>query len=188
MIVVRRSVLFTVIGVVLAILVVGGAIVAFTGILPGVCMKSAPEGSELPLTYRPVPVACPPGGYAFESASIATTEELGESAPIYLPAGGEMAVYDYFNADQYFLSVQESPSPYPTLDAWLEAINYDPEGDKTKVSGVEVLLEDLSDDAGPWFSATFIDSGMFVVVDGDEGRDAVLNMTARAIAAIRAAK
>lgn len=117
-----------------------------------------------------------PAGYLFDYAYIITEEDLGDNAIYYVPGGGITANFDYVNSDKgYWLSLAESPSPYASVQQWLDAIGYESPGEIRNIAGHEMLVEDLSDSEGPWFSITMILEGVFIVVDGDHSEtDAVL--------------
>ncbi len=135
---------------------------------------SAPD--QLDVSFQVLVPASLPPGYAFDYAYIMTAAELGQSADYYVPGGGESANMDYLDQGGHWLGIAESPSPYSTLQEWLDDIDYDPQGDFQIIMGVEVLIEDLSDGAEAWFSATFIVNELFVVVDSDSSRDDLIQL------------
>src|SRR5690606_1035366 len=58
---------------------------------------------------------------------------------------------------------------------WIDDIGYyNTPGEIQSVAGVDVLVEDLSEGADVWISATLILDGLFIVVDGDHSADDVL--------------
>lgn len=129
---------------------------------------------DLEVSFTPLVPEAPPPGYEFDLAYVMTEEDFGENYIFYMPGGGESANYDYTNAAGNWLSIAESPSPYDTLDEWLTDIDYNSPGEYIDVEGVQVLMEDLSDESGIWFSATFIYDGLFFVVDSDSDQQSVI--------------
>jgi len=130
--------------------------------------------AELNVDFQTLLPASLPAGYAFDYAYIMTDEDFGASAPYYVPGGGPAANYDYLDDEGNWLSIAESPSPYITIQAWLDDVQYDTPGEIISVSGVEVLLEDLSEGSEIWYSATLILDGLFIVVDGDHSSEHVI--------------
>lgn len=130
-------------------------------------------------TLSPEP---PPIGYEFDYAYTMTAADFGSSADYYVPNGDISANFDYVSSEDNWLSLSESPSPYDTLQAWLDGVGYEPEGDIRDIDGVEVLVEDLSDGGETSISATLIVDGLFIVVDGDHSEDDVLAMVEAVIA------
>ncbi len=124
-----------------------------------------------------------PAGYQFDYAYIMTESEFGSSAPYYVPGGGDTANFDYLDAEGNWLSITESPSPYDILQEWLDDTNYEAAGSLRMIDGVEVLVEDLSEEGDPWFSATLILRGLFIVVDSDHDEQAVVTLVQGLIAA-----
>ncbi len=140
------------------------------------------SATSLNVSFDPVIPTAPPAGYTFDTAYIMSESDFGGSADYYIPGGGESANYDYLDSDNNWLSITESLSPYTTLDEWLTDVAYDSPGSRIEVAGVDVLLEDLGDASGPWWSATFIYNGLFYVVDGDHDEEAVRGLVAAIIA------
>lgn len=131
---------------------------------------AAPTDLEVGFVYV-VPATAPPG-YAFDYAYVLTADDFGEVADYYIPGGGESANLDYLNDAGDWLGITQSPSPYVTLDEWMDGIGYfDSPGSIETMQGVEVLIEDLSDEEGPWYSATMIVNGLFIVIDADGSVD-----------------
>ena len=143
----------------------------------------AEDPMALDVSFEPILPASLPEGYAFDYAYIMTAEDFGESADYYVPGGGDSANYDYLDDEGNWLSIAESVSPYTTLQEWLDDISYDTPGEIRDISGVEVLVEDLSDEDGAWISATMIMDGLFIVVDGDHTEEEVLALVEGLIAA-----
>lgn len=130
---------------------------------------------DLNMSFETLVPEAPPPGYTFDFGYIMTEEDFGDSAPYYVPGGGDTANFDYLDEHGNWLSIAESPSPYNTLDEWLTDIDYyDTPGEIRSISGVEVLVEDLSDTSDVWISATLILQDLFIVVDGDNSEQDVL--------------
>ncbi len=123
-----------------------------------------------------------PEGYAFDYAYLMTEADFGDSAPYYVPGGGQAANFDYYDEAENWLSIAQSPSPYAALQEWLDDVDYDTPGEFIQVSGVEVLMEDFSEGSDTSFSATLILEGLFIVVDGDQ-RDGVVGLIEGLVAA-----
>lgn len=137
--------------------------------------STTPEG--LDVSFAPIIPVALPEGYVFDYGYIMTEQDFGESAPYYVPGGGETANFDYLDEAGNWLSVAESRSPYRALGEWMDAIEYDDSpGTIHQIDGVEVLVEDLSSSAEVWISATLILDGLFVVVDGDSAEADVLEL------------
>jgi hypothetical protein len=137
--------------------------------------------TSLNVNFDPVIPTAPPAGYTFDTAYIMTEADFGGSADYYIPGGGESANYDYLDQENNWLSITESLSPYTTLDEWLTDVAYVSPGDRVTISDVDVLLEDLGDASGPWWSATFIYDSLFYVVDGDHDEEAVRTLVSAII-------
>jgi len=145
----------------------------FTGAGEGQTSET-PGGLDVPFT--PIVPQAPPNDYTFDNAYVMREQDFGDSGPFYIPGGGKSANYDYLNNNNNWLSITESPSPYTSLADWVADVGYNSQGDYVDVAGTTVLIEDLTDQASPWFSATFITQGLFIVVDGDHDRESVLAM------------
>ncbi len=144
-----------------------------------------PEGLNVSFETL-LPDTLPPG-YAFDYAYVMTDADFGENAIYYVPGGGDSANFDYLDQQGNWLSIAESPSPYATVQQWIDGIQYtDTPGTVQAVDGVDVLLEDLSDAASNWYSATLILDGLFIVVDGDHTEDEVIQLVQSLIRASRA--
>ncbi|MBN1313073.1 MAG: hypothetical protein JXB30_16800 [Anaerolineae bacterium] len=129
------------------------------------------EPLELDVPFSPVLPVALPSGYTFDYAYTMTAGDFGSSAIYYVPGGGISANYDYIDESGNWLSIAQSPSPYETLQDWLNGINYfnvsENPGKLQSISGVEILMEDLSNGSDTRISITFILDGLFIVVDGD---------------------
>ena len=132
-----------------------------------------PESLNIP--FEPIILETLPPGYEFDFAYILTEADFEDVIEFYLPGGGVGANYDYYNAEDYWLGVIESESPYANIQEWMDDIGYDDSsGDIQEIGGISVLIEDLSDDDGDWFSATLVIDDLFIVVDSDESMTVVI--------------
>ncbi len=136
--------------------------------------ESAGYAASGDISFNPVEPGVLPAGYSFDTSYVMTAEDFGDNAAFYSPSGENTLNFDYLGAAGGWLSIAESPSPYATLDQWLSDIGYDSPGTIRNISGIDVLVEDLSQPGDPWFSATFIDYGIFFVVDGDSSEADVI--------------
>ncbi|KAA3645829.1 MAG: hypothetical protein DWQ07_11555 [Chloroflexi bacterium] len=111
-----------------------------------------------------------PQGYEFAFAYEFDKNEFGtdEEAQWWVPGDGPATILDYYGEDdEDYLSVIANDSPHKTLDAFLSAVDYEaPSTDIQPLGGVKVLVEDWSDDEGVFSSATFIQGGQFIVIEG----------------------
>lgn len=149
--------------------------------------ESADAPQDLDVPFNPVMPAALPPGYAFDRAYTMTAEDFGASAVYYVPGGGISANYDYIDQDGNWLSVAQSPSPYGTLQEWLSAIDYfnitQNPGQVQTLSGVDVLVKDLSSGSTTRVNATLVLDGFFIVVEGDTSHEDVLVLAESLIAA-----
>src|SRR5690606_31897926 len=101
-------------------------------------------------------------------------EDFGSNAPFYVPGGGETANFDYLDGQGNWHSIAESPSPYVTVEEWIDDIGYyNAPGVVQPIAGVDVLVENLSEGAVVGISATLFLDGLFIVVDGDHSEAGV---------------
>lgn len=146
--------------------------------------ETATSPADLEIDFPVLLPATLPPGYVFDYAYIMSADEFGDSDVYYVPGGGDTANYDYLDEENDWLSIAESVSPYASLSEWLDDIDYtDTPGQIREISGVEVLVEDLSDPGDPWYSATFILGDLFIVVDGDSDEESVIQLVEGLIAA-----
>ena len=118
-------------------------------------------------------IPTPPDGYSFDSAYLMTQKDFGASAPFYIPDSDQSANYDFLNGSDQWISVSETPTSLATLQAWETAIDYQPTAGPQTIDGVDVLVENSGGKRSA-VTATLIDQGLFIVVDGDGSRDDVL--------------
>ncbi len=165
-----------------------GAVQPITGVpYSGGAEDASDSPTGLDVSFETLIPATVPAGYVFDYAYIMTEDDFGTNADFYIPGGGEAANFDYMDQENNWLSIAESPSPYGTVDEWLTDIDYDSPGEIIDVRGTEVLIEDLSDDDGIWYSATLILDGLFIVVDGDHTEEDVLTLVAGLVEAVGSA-
>jgi len=91
----------------------------------------------------------------------------------YIPGGGTATVIDFYGpGNEDFIDITVSQSPYTNLDAWFDDADYEPYDDELiAIGGQTILLEDWTDEYGPYSIATFIANGQFVVVEGTISTD-----------------
>ncbi|NDJ34012.1 MAG: hypothetical protein GYB64_05055 [Chloroflexi bacterium] len=128
-----------------------------------------------------------PAGYTIELAATRAAETYGSLEPFYVPDGGQTVIYEYANPDGEWLRLTQSPTIYGDARDWLDDIDYISPGETIMIGEIEVLVEDLSDEDGSWYSATLIvpadGKNLFVVVDGSESQAVVEAMGEAVIAA-----
>ncbi len=109
-----------------------------------------------------------PAEYTFVAAYTMSADEFGSDAIWYVPGGGEVTAVDFYGPEETdYLSLYASPSPYTDLNAWLAEANYQPsEADFHTLNGVQALIEDYSDESGPFSYAYVIYDGQFIALEG----------------------
>ena len=133
-----------------------------------------------------------PEGYELAEAFLLDAAEFEEDAIWYAPGNGAVTWIEFWGAeDEDFLDVTASASPYDTLAPWITEIDaiefeddeefsdsedaeseeydeedYSFEDEIVIIKNVDVLLEDWTDEYGPYSIATFILDGQFIVVEG----------------------
>jgi len=114
-----------------------------------------------------------PEGYEFIEAYLVEAADFGEAAIWYIPGGGTATVIDFYGpGEDDYIDITASDSPYDTLDDWLDAADYEPyDGELVTINGIDALLEDWTDEYGPYSIATFIKDGQFIVVEGNISTD-----------------
>ncbi|MBN1428083.1 MAG: hypothetical protein JXB07_06835 [Anaerolineae bacterium] len=141
---------------------------------------------ELDVPFNPILPAALPPGYTFDYAYTMTAGDFGSSAIYYVPGGGISANYDYIDGNGNWLSIAQSPSPYTTLQDWLSGIDYfniaEHPGRLQTISGVSVLVEDLSSAEETRVSLTFVLDGLFIVIDGDHSAEDAMALAENVIA------
>jgi len=140
----------------------------------------ADRPEELEADFGPIIPQNLPEGYAFDYGYITSPSDFGADEAFYLPAGEDGASFDYINSDGNWIGIIQSASPYTNLDEYFDERDYVPEEDEFAtrlfINGVDVILEDLSGDSSPFYSATLIFDDLFIVIDGDKNSDDVLAM------------
>lgn len=86
----------------------------------------------------------------------------------YIPGEGTATLIDFYGpGDEDFIDITISDSPYANLDEWLDDADYEPYDDELiTLREQSVLVEDYSDEYGPYSVATFIVNGQFIVMEG----------------------
>ena len=130
-------------------------------------------------------------GEEFEEDAIWYVPGKGEATLIEIFGPGE----------EDFLEITASTSPYDSLEPWIDEINnlefegedmvgdeaegteaeelededfdfeYSFEDDTVTINGVTVLLEDWTDEYGPYSVATFVHDGQFITIEGTISAD-----------------
>ncbi len=109
-----------------------------------------------------------PANYALYEAYIMTAEDFGEDAIWYAPGGGEVTVVDFYGpGDEDYISVSSASNPYASLDEFLTEADWEPYDEEWHtLNGIDVLIEDYTDEYGPYSIATYLLGGQFIVVEG----------------------
>ncbi len=114
-----------------------------------------------------------PTGYEFYEAYMMTADDYGEDAIWYVPDGRSASVVDFYGpGDDDYISVSAANNPYTSLDEYLTDADWEPFDDEWyDFNGVEVIIEDASDEYGPFSYATYLLGDQFIVVEGNIGVD-----------------
>lgn len=110
-----------------------------------------------------------PAGYEFYEAYLTQAAEFGADAYWYAPEGGELSVVDFYGpgADDY-LSVSAASTTFANLDEFLTDADWEPYDEEWYIfNGIDALIEDYSDETGPYTFATCILAEQFIVVEGN---------------------
>lgn len=142
--------------------------------------------ADLDVAFEPLPPFS--GQFGFEVVDIfsltaeAMADEYGDDAvPFTMPDGNQAVEYDYENSESQSVYITQSQTSYATLNDWLEDIGYtleEPFDQWDVVGDVEVLVSDLSDKYGAYYSVTLIYDGLFIVVEGESEPDVLLALAA----------
>lgn len=110
-----------------------------------------------------------PSGYEFVDAYEVSASQYGEDAIWYIPGGGTALEIDFYGPGQEdVVAITASDSPYTSLDEWTAEANFEPYPVEIKtIEGVTVIIEDYTDEEGPYSFATFLQDGQFIVVEGN---------------------
>ncbi|MBT3389267.1 MAG: hypothetical protein HN413_02550 [Chloroflexi bacterium] len=124
------------------------------------------ESIEAPAELTP---AYLPAGYEFYEAYLMQAAEFGEDAYWYAPDGGELTVVDFYGpGDEDFISVSSASTSFTNLDEFLTDADWEPLDEEWfTFNSVDVLIEDVSDEYGPYSYATYILGDQFIVVEGN---------------------
>ncbi len=135
-----------------------------------------------------------PEGYELDGAYSFDAAEFEEDAIWFVPGKGAATSVEFFGSgEEDFIEITASDSPYDSLETWIDEVNnidFDEEDedfasededlaededfdvelsfedDTVTIQGVTVLLEDWTDEYGPYSAATFIHDGQFIVIEG----------------------
>jgi hypothetical protein len=116
-----------------------------------------------------------PEGYEFIEAYLLEAEEYGPDAIWYIPGGETATVLDFYGpGEEDFIEITASQSPYTELDEWFEEAEFEPyDEERYTIQGIDVIIEDWSDDYGIYNIATFIHDEQFIVVEGTISLDEI---------------
>jgi len=146
------------------------------------------EISTVDLPFRPITPRGAPEGFELDSVYGLNADELGESfVALNAPSGGVVAQMLYINGEGRLLRITQSPGIFATIGDWLaiNGLEYAPGTQIWSTGGVDAAIVDPDGGGdGPWVVA-FIARERFLVIDGDAGRDAMLDMAARFAASTR---
>lgn len=142
----------------------------------------ADQPEELVTQFDPVIPSNAPPGYAFDYGYLAEPNDFGEDQQYYLPSAEQGVSYDYVDGEGNWIGIIQSPTPYEDLSEYLDERDLNPDQEELaeliSVQEYDVLIEDISNEATPYFSGTIILGELFIVVDGDdnfEDVEAMLN-------------
>ncbi len=109
-----------------------------------------------------------PADYKFVAAYTMNADEFDSDAIWYAPGGGEVTVVDFYGPGEAdYLSLYASPSPYDDLNSWLAEAGYQPDATAFySLRGVQMLVEDYSNENGPFSYAYMIHEGQFLALEG----------------------
>ena len=112
-----------------------------------------------------------PAGYEFYEAYLMDAAEFGEDAYWYSPEGGQLTVVDFYGSgEDDYLSVGAADTTFADLDAFLSDADWEPSLEEWYIfNGVDALIEDYSDENGPYAFASYIINGQFITVEGNIG-------------------
>lgn len=122
-----------------------------------------------------------PDGYEFYESYLMDSAEMGEDAYWYAPEGGELTVVDFYGpgADDY-LSVSAASTTFANLDEFLTDADWEPYDEEWYIfNGIDALIEDYSDETGPYTFATCILAEQFIVVEGNLSVDEMAKVVER---------
>ncbi|MBN1220167.1 MAG: hypothetical protein JXM69_14665 [Anaerolineae bacterium] len=122
------------------------------------------DADEVP--FSPLSAGYLPPDYTLTHLFSHALPDLGEFASDYAPGGEPIITLEYGGSDSdTYLLIYQSPSPYPSVTEWVEAQGYS-KNDVRLVNNKPIYLLDLSDEMGPFSTATFVHHNLFIVIDG----------------------
>ncbi|MBN1265598.1 MAG: hypothetical protein JXA25_08905 [Anaerolineales bacterium] len=128
-------------------------------------------GSEFPPINAPAELvpSYVPDGYELYEAYTMQAEDFGEDAIWFAPGGGEVSVVDFYGpGDEDYLSTSAAYNPYSTYDEFFADADWEPYEDEWyTLRGIAVIIEDYTDENGPYSFATCFRGSQFIVVEGN---------------------
>ncbi len=118
-----------------------------------------------------------PEGYELIQAYVMEAEdyayEYGVELIWYIPGEGTATIIDFYGPGmEDFITITASESPHEKLNAWLDSADYEPYDDElVTLQGLDILMEDWTDEYGAYSIATFIRNGQFIVIEGTISTD-----------------
>jgi hypothetical protein len=107
-----------------------------------------------------------PVGYSFSEILRYDPDDLGTWQQDYAPGGEPIITLNYSGpTDEAYIALTASPSPYQTIEEWVEAQGYY-ENYLRLIKDQPVYLVDYSDDDGPFSRATLVYGDLFIAIDG----------------------
>jgi hypothetical protein len=128
-----------------------------------------------------IPGALPQGYELIEAYQMEAADyeyEFDAELIWYIPGGGIATIIEFYGAGvEDFLDITLSESPYADLEEWFDDAEYEPFDDELyTIGGLSILVEDWSDEYGPYSIATFIADGQFIVVEGTLETDELIRI------------
>jgi len=110
-----------------------------------------------------------PAGYELYEAYTMQAEDFGEDALWFAPGGGELIVVDFYGpGEDDYLSVSSALNPYDSYEEFFDAAEWEPYDEEWyRLGGRDVVIEDYSDEIGPYAFATILLGDQFIVVEGN---------------------
>lgn len=107
-----------------------------------------------------------PSEYTFSEILRYDPTDLGEWQQDYAPGGEPIITLNYTGStEEAYIALTASPSPYETIEDWVEAQGYY-ENQLRLINNHSVFLVDYSAEDGPFSSATFVYDELFIAIDG----------------------
>ncbi len=121
-----------------------------------------------------------PAGYEIADSYEVDRDYFEDDADWYLPGDGPGIVIDFWGpGENDFFAITASDSPYQTLNAYLNAMDYEPYDDELQtIAGIPALVEDWSEPGDPYSAVTLIFDNQFIVIDGTLAAAEMVKITA----------